>query len=148
MTKKSATVYMRRQQFLIHALSRTTDGVWLLSEPCSALAIECDDRGLGSAIRRALDGSLAEVPHPSSWNHVFEPMLSLAGVTTWKAFATGAACIQIETDGNHVVLIPQTSRGPKEGFEPDLARAATLESASAEELGRIARQLLFDGNRS
>jgi hypothetical protein len=147
MTRK-ATVYMRRQQFLIHALSKTTDGVWILSEPCSALAIECDDRGLGTAIRRTLEGSLPEVPHPSSWNKVFEPMLRLAGVKTWKAFATGSACIQIETDGNQVVLIPQTNRGPKEGFEPDLSRAATLESASAEELGRIGRQLLVEGNRS
>ena len=114
---KMATAYMRGERIFLHASCKTTVGVWILCRPVYAL--NQDDRGdLGSAILDALDGSQENVPHPTVWKGLFDPILQLAHVKSWNAFAKSAKCVEIEFGTNRVSFLPTRNLGPKDGFEP------------------------------
>ena len=138
---RRVTIYRRKKQFLVHASSRTTNGVWILWDPCLAVPVTSDDRELQRAIRAALDGSRADVPHPRVWKGLLDPLLALAGVKSWSTFSKNASCIEIEEEGSRVILIPTKNLGPDEGFQADASRQIALDSAS-EELGSAVRRLL------
>ena len=125
---RRAEVYKRNNQFLIHASSRTTDGVWILSEPCLAVAVEGHDAELQRGVRAALGGSREGVPHPVDWRGVGIPLLTLAGVKTWNAFSKQAANIGVTEEGSVIVLTPTRNLGPKGGFQPDPSKRITLDN--------------------
>lgn len=98
---RDAIVYLRghrKRQLLMPASSQTIVAVGILSEPCLAVAADRVDRALGASIRQALDGAQIGVP-----------MLRLAGVPSWKAFATGASCIAATEDGAQTTVVPRTT---------------------------------------
>ena len=138
---RRATIYRRRKQFLMHASSRTTDGVWILTAPCLAVPEGSDDSEVQRAIRAALDGSQTDVPHPQVWKGLLDPLLRLAGVKAWSTFSKGTSCIEVEEEGTRIVLIPTRNLGPEEGFQVDPTKQITLNSTSAE-LGASVRHLL------
>jgi hypothetical protein len=82
-------------------------------------AVNQDDHdNLGSAILGALDGSQENVPHPTLWKNLFDPILQLAHVKSWNAFAKSAKCVEIEFGTNCVSFLPTRNLGPRDGFEP------------------------------
>lgn len=113
---KRATVYQRGAVILVHASSRTTDGVWILSEPCIRLPSDCGDAAMGLAVMSALEASQSSVPHPTQWKGLVEPLLRAAGVRTWKAFAKSAVCVEVEERDGQLALIPAVNLGSEEGF--------------------------------
>ena len=139
---KSATLYLRSARFLIHCSSQTTNGVWVLTRPCIALDGGVSDSEVGAAALSALQASRRGVPHPrqDQWRGLFEPMLELAGVKSWKAFVTGAACLDLALEGETVTLTPMRNLGAANGFEPDASRSTTAK-AEPEALGRAVRAL-------
>lgn len=139
---KRATLYRRKNQYLVHASSKTTDGVWVLSEPCLALPEACGHRDLGLTIQAALDGSRADVPHPRSWEALLAPLLALADEKTWKSFSMGAACAEVEEEDGRIALIPTRNLGTDEGFLAEPSRRVSLERGEVEQLGASARRLL------
>ena len=136
---RCATVYRRKQRFLVHSSSRTTDGVWILGPPYLVVA-EGDDHALERAIQSALEGSRADVPHPRTFEGLQDPLLALAGVKNWKAFSKGAECVEVADDGDHIALTPTKNRGPQ-GFEHDVARRVLL-ARNTTELGVTTRRML------
>jgi hypothetical protein len=140
---KRATVYRRKKQILVHASSRTTDGVWILWRPCLALPEASDNRELEQAIRAALDGSKTNVPHPQTWEGLLDPLLTLASVKAWSTFSKGASCVDVEEDGFRIALIPTRNLGPDEGFQPDTSRQIVLEPGTSE-MGASIRKLLTE----
>jgi Immunity protein Imm1 len=84
---RQATAYRRMEHLFVHSSSRTTDGVWILSEPCIKLDEECTDGDLGAAVQACLQGSRTGVPHPTSWGHLLDPLLVLAGEKSWGTLA-------------------------------------------------------------
>jgi hypothetical protein len=138
---KRASIFKRKKQFFVHALSETTDGVWMYSEPWLALPESTDDSQLENAIRVALDGTKMGVPHPAEWAHVLDPLLTLAGVKGWTTFMRGATCVEIDADGGHLTLLPTTNRGPREGFIHETSKQIVLDEGSPE-LAAIVRGLL------
>jgi hypothetical protein len=117
MFMKRATAYKRGDRILLHASSKTIDGVWVLTAP-----VLTEDRNnsvrLGKAVLDALDGSKEGIDHPTSWTGVFDPVLRLAGVKSWNAFTRSAKCVEIEFGTNQVTFVPTKNLGPKDGFEP------------------------------
>src|SRR5215475_1696620 len=95
---KRAAVFLRKKQFFVHAFSQTTDGVWIVWAPCLAVPQSGSDEDLGRAICAALEGSRAQVPHPTQWNGILKPLLDLAGVKSWTTFAKDATYVEVEED--------------------------------------------------
>lgn len=119
---KLATVFLRRKVLLIHPSSRTTDGVWIMVAPCAVTPESTSDADLGGMVERALAQSTQNVPHPQQWGGLLKPLLSAAGVKSWRTFAEGAVCVQVQLSCDEVRAIPTENLGAKEGFQPDAKR--------------------------
>src|SRR5262249_55881027 len=129
--------------FFVHASSRTTDGVWILTEPCVKLSEDCSDRDLGAAARAAVAASRTGVPHPQTWSGLLDPLLRQAGGKTWSAFARTATGAEIEEDGGKASVIPTGNLGVDEGFQPIPAKAEIVDLDAAEALGASVRRALM-----
>jgi hypothetical protein len=138
---RHATVYHRKQQYLFHADSQTTAGVWILWGPVLSVADTSNDRALGLALRTALDGSLLGVPHPKRWGRT-DPLSRLAGVKSYEVFAKDAECTGVHEEGERITLVPTRNLGPEEGFEDDPLRKLVLERATRAELGAALRRVM------
>ncbi|MCU0880347.1 MAG: hypothetical protein MUF06_21460, partial [Pirellulaceae bacterium] len=64
------------------------------------------------------------------------PLLSLAGVKTWKEFVRNAQCLSLEATDDQLRLVPCRNLGATRGFEPmpDKAIEAPL-SPSEDQIG-------------
>lgn len=113
---RMAQAYLRIDQIFVCALSKTTAGVWIWAEPFCA--VDAADRdGLGEALRNTLNASQAQVPHPTGAHiDVTAPMLELAGARSFKAFAAGARCVEIERQDGRITFTPTRNGGPGQGF--------------------------------
>lgn len=140
---RRATVYRRNKQFLVHASSRTADGVWILWQPCLAIPERSHGQEIGQAIRAALDGSKMNVPPPQTWKGLLDPLLALAGVKAWSTFSKSASCVEVEDDGSRITLIPTRNLGPDKGFQADTSRQIVPEPGS-NALGAAVRKLLTE----
>ena len=139
---RRATVYLRKKKFLVHASSKTTEGVWILWEPCVLVPEASDDRELGLAIRTALDESRVDVAHPQNWNSLLGPLLVLADVKSWTTFSKSAACVEVEEVADRVCVIPTRNLGSDEGFQADTSIQTVIERSSPEDLGSAVRRSL------
>src|SRR5262245_9296973 len=106
-----ATVYQRDSAILVHTSSETVDGIWILTEPCIRLPIGCSDRELGDALSSAFEESKESLPPPTQWKMIVAPLLTAAGVRSWKAFARGAVCVHAEYESRYLSLIPTINLG-------------------------------------
>ena len=128
---KCGTVYCRKDVLFAHANSQTTDGVWILTEPCKRVHGEtpCE---IGEALLRILQGSKTGVPHPTSWGGGFAPMLKLAGVKSWRTFTKSTRCVEVALEEALVKLTPTQNMGPGKGFAhiPEATRTAPANDAA------------------
>lgn len=115
--KRATTAYQRGKLFILHTSSCTIDGVWILTEPCIRLTMDCTDAELGNAVQSTLDASEINVPHPTDWDHGLEHLLSAAGVKSWSTFAKSALCVEIDAEGEELILTPTSNEGPSNGYE-------------------------------
>ena len=114
---KAATAYLRGEKIFLHSSSKTTAGVWVLSMP--VVVVEKGNLGdIGRLILDSLNASQDNVPHPKSWTNIFDPVLQLAGIKSWNAFAKSAKCVEIESDGERIFVIPTKNKGADDGFDP------------------------------
>lgn len=131
---QSAKVYQRNGMWLLHSDCKTTDGLWIASDPF--LRSNGYPHDLGKCLLETLNASKEGIPHPTTWNGIFSPALDLAGVKSWNVFANGALLIGAELNGDHVTLTPHRNLGPRVGFEPIEEEALHLSAdATPEEYG-------------
>lgn len=139
---KRATICRRKAQFFMHASARTTEGVWIFTEPCLKLNENCSDQEVGAAVCSALGGSRTDVAHPRSWTGLLGPLLTLAGVKSWTTFVKNAICAEIEETDGKVAVIPTKNLGVDQGFQADPSRAITVDGEALAELGASVRRAL------
>lgn len=143
---KCATVYLFKRDLILHAMSKTTDGVWILNEPCERFAADVAEDMLGAAAKAALQRSRSEVPHPTDFRAVTEPLLRAAGVKSWNTFAKSARCVELEESEPGVLeLIPTENKGADDGFVPRAANQIVRGPSDAE-LGKGRESGLVVGN--
>jgi hypothetical protein len=119
---------------ILHALSRTTVGAWILSPPVLTTTQDGDEQ-IGRLILDALNGSRMGVAHPSHWDGFFDPVLKAASVRSWSAFARSAKCVRIEFTTNRISFVPMRNLGAKDGFV-ELASKTHSRPPVAHELGQ------------
>jgi hypothetical protein len=139
---QKATMYKRRGRFFLHASSRTTEGVWILTAPCLRFDEDCNDDEIGAGIRTTLNASQTGVAHPRTWTGLVDPLLGLAGVKSWSTLAKAARSVAIEEEGTAVLFIPTRNLGVEHGFEANPASALVVESPNISQLGAFARRAI------
>jgi hypothetical protein len=79
-------------------------------------------------------------PHQNQWEMILEPLLNVAGVSTWNTFANGAVCVHVEAEGEILTIIPNVNHGARGGFTPDEASRRSIAMAvSPEAIGAMFR---------
>jgi hypothetical protein len=114
---RAATVYRRGNALYLNSSSRTTAGLWIATAPFLRVESGSALTARGEAALAALNASQEGVPHPTNWSELVAPLLELAGVRSWATFMKGAACLNLEVEGESLKIIPNRNLGPKEGFE-------------------------------
>src|SRR6476620_11849530 len=126
---KAATAYERRGKIYIHSDSKTTTGLWLLSEPVLSHPVE--ERGtIAESIRIALNASHEGLPHPKIWTNLTAPLLEAAGVSSFNTFAKSTKCVSISSENGMITLTPTRNGGTKTGFAHLNEQAIQLDEAS------------------
>ncbi len=111
-----ATAYLRGDKVIIHPLSETTDGVLVLDSPVT-ISDFSNSSELGQKVIGALNASKIQVPHPSVWKGLFDPVLNLAGVKSQSVFMKSSKCVFIKSNGSEIEIVPTKNMGVKGGFE-------------------------------
>jgi len=112
-----ADAYEWRGRIFLHAYSKTTVGLSVLSQPVLS-ADPRDPQELGRAILLALAGSKEGVPHPSIWDDLSAPLIKFAGAKSRSAFYGSARCVDIKCQGDRVTFTPMRHLGGRKGYEP------------------------------
>jgi hypothetical protein len=113
---QGAVAYESRGRIFLCPSSKTTAGVWVLSEPVS----RADPRHpteLGREVLRALAGSMQGIPHPSIWEDRSDPLLKFAGVKSRSEFHRSARRVGIGFENGRVTLTPYRNLGTREGYQ-------------------------------
>jgi len=125
---KCATAYLRGGKVYLHADSQTKDGFWILAEP--VLACDGGDTAaIGQCVLEALRGSKHGVRTPDWRTDIANPLLQLAGIKSYNAFAKTTKSAGISFEDGHVRIIPSRNGGPRTGFVPivEKTREATVD---------------------
>jgi hypothetical protein len=139
---KFATLYHRSDGYYLYASSRTTVGVYIASPPYLRLDIDANSEDISKAVKAALEGSQAGVPHPTEWDHLIRPMYELAKVKTWHRFAEDARSVSIESDDDGLRIRP-SSKDQRMNFFPISDAGLHLpRDASASEIGDAVKQAI------
>ena len=125
---KTGTAYKRNDGWYFHAFSKTTDGVYVATQPYIKLDIDAHADALGQAVLDALAWSIEQVPHPTpkEGEKLFDPVLNLAGVKTWAAFSRDATSADFRSDDQWLTLEPWKNAGAKAGFVPIAGTAVRI----------------------
>jgi len=128
-----ANAYLQKKRVMLHALSRSTDGVWIISSPPTSVAAT-DAVTLGRATLEVLELSRQQVPHPplDSFTQLAAPLYAEAGVKSWNAFAKSVRCAQISTAGNRINVTPMKNLGAKGGFTELTGKARSIAPIQAD----------------
>jgi hypothetical protein len=137
--KKSAGVYKRKNDFIIHPYSRTTVGLWIGSGSPISCNINSQANELGDTLTRALSESKTNVPHPkdaAEWKASNVPILKFFKAKSFSSAMKGAFYCNIEDDGGILLFTPYRNMGAKNGFVPILEKEIKIPSDSCmEEIG-------------
>jgi hypothetical protein len=135
---KSAAAYKREKKIYLDPESRTTVGVWIRTGPVILLEESESPSRKGNCLREVLRHSQEGVPHPNRWDHLVEPLLSLAGVKSWSIFAKSAVCCSVRLVADQLELVPSRNLGARGGYVPIQDRKMAISfDASDEELGLL-----------
>lgn len=125
---QSASVNKRVDGWYFHAYSRS-NGAWVGTPPFFKLPLEASCDCLGEAINTALDRSLEDVPWPTNWDAVIQPLLDLAAVKSWNVFARTAKHVSLVLDGPVLSLLPCRQHRGSFFFLEDLAFQVTADTS-------------------
>ncbi len=112
---KRTSVDKRKDGWYLHSCSKTTAGWWLTTAPYIRLPADARPLEVGNAVLRGLEASRHNIPGPTRWDGIIEPMLELAGVKSWGKFMKDSLSISIGDDGEWLTFEPTKNQGPRRG---------------------------------
>lgn len=99
------------------------------------------DEEIGESVKRALELSKSNVPHPPSyWDAEPTELLNHAGVSSWAEFHKDATHCLVEQSGASLTVYPSERRG--EGFVYSSERFEVSTKAHSITIGELVRQVL------
>lgn len=139
MTKK-AMVFRRKDKLFLHADSRTVIGAWISTPPFLSVDVNDTNTTKGRAMREALDGSTGDVPHPTDFDALLQPVYELAGVKSWASFVKGVSCCRLSEEGAVVHVTPWVENAG--GLVPEEQLAIQLDDPTDEEIAGAVEKAL------
>lgn len=141
---RTAGLDLRRGRYVAHSSSLTTDGLWIANGTFDLLDADAGDKELGAAVRRMLDASRSGVPAPDlrGGPSPFAPVLAALGLRSFATYAKGTRHVDVEQDGDEVLVTPTRNGGAREGFVGDTDQASRLTAPDDDELGGALRAAL------
>lgn len=140
---RSASIFLRKKDLLIHAQSQTTTGAWILVSPVTRLDAACPNDILGAAALAVLRSSRTGVPHPKVFTGLADPLFKAAKVKDWATFVKAARCARLNEDGGVISVTPMRNLGARQGFEEDPRfTSIPADSTTPEGLGAAVRAAL------
>ncbi len=126
---KRMSAFRLRDRFFVYPESKTSAGVWLATGPFTSAPLDAAPEALGELIATALEGSLAGVPHPSSWIGLAQPRLEAAGKKSEADFMRGAQLVCVAAEPPELTLHATHNGGGKgasKGFHDIAASSRSL----------------------
>jgi hypothetical protein len=139
---KLATVFFSKKKVIIHSSSKTDKGAWIITKPVFVVESIDAHKDIGQAVIDALEHSQLNVPHPTSWQGLFDPVLQAAKVKSMNAFMKQAKCIEVELSDASLDIFPNNNLGAEGGFERDAEGVIRGASKDPVDLGQLLAQLL------
>lgn len=112
---KTAYIFEYKDRLVFAPGCYTTKGFLLAWPPISAITSRTPAE-IGALIASALANSKEGIPHPSSWNGLFDPVLKAAGAASLVKFHESAKCVVAEQENDVLLLKPLRNAGKKGGF--------------------------------
>jgi len=142
---KSAVIYERNNIFFIRASSETTAGVWIDDGECYVINSDSEYEEIGKYVRIALDNSHSNIPHPTNWKSVSEPLLNAAKVKSWSTFGKTAKCVNVDMEKDIQVNSTKNKSSTKQGFVGEGSTIVTIPTNSSNvELGKTVKKKWLD----
>jgi hypothetical protein len=137
-----ATIYLRKERLYIQSKSETLVGFWVANDHVQALDAKQAEH-IGPLLQSAFEASHKGIPAPPVTEDLTRPMLALAKVKSWRAFAKSAKCVGATLTGREVTLTPYRQTSYAGGFEPMSDKARKL-AIDGEDLGTALKSALAD----
>ena len=113
---RKAVVYARQARLFVRTCSQTNTGLWIDDGPCVTLKLAgLVPEDLGRKVAESLDRTRLGISHPTSWEHLSDPLLEAAGVRTMAKFERSSKCVNVEL-GDDLCLKPTRNLGARAGF--------------------------------
>ena len=113
---KMIMIYERKDIFYIRAASQTTAGVWIDDGDCYTISIDSEYEDIGKYVYIALNNSRANIPHPTDWKGINEPLLKTAKVKSWSTFGKTAKCVIVGVDKDIQLTPTKNKSSLRQGF--------------------------------
>jgi hypothetical protein len=100
-----ADVYLGHGKYMLEAVSRTVDGLWVAMAPWDQLPDSASDTDLGRAIKTILDGSRLNAPSPElgvSANAYGREFLTAMGFRSLSQLTRGTRAVLVVEDGHRI----------------------------------------------
>jgi hypothetical protein len=104
---QSVSAYLRDGSYFIVVIHGSSGGEpCIASGPVVVLPAGTDAQSLGSAVLTSLGQSTSNVPWPTDWKKVTEPLLLAASVKSWATFAKRASNVRVDRSAQAISVRP------------------------------------------
>ncbi len=111
----AASVYLRGDELIIHPQNRTWNNIGWNSEPVMKINAGAPREAIGETVRRALMSSRSDAATADATEGPENPILKVAGVTSWKAFNQGAQLAGVALENDQITVYPYRPARRTEG---------------------------------
>jgi hypothetical protein len=117
--ERKATAYGWRGDIILNRVDTTIDGIPVSTSDVVRWPRDVSPEIIGRDLVRIIDDARSGIApiEPDQWGELFRPILTAAGVKTWRQFMSAATDLSIFEDAGLVYLVPSVNLGPSEGFD-------------------------------
>ena len=144
------SVYLRSDAYYLARADQTTTGLWTVSgETATTLSTDATAVELGEALLANLARPAEVIAHPKQdeWaehrKRSLGPILSQAGVRSWRAFESESTHVQAARKRGGIQLhTDETNFSRPDAWEADVARELNLHAPDATDIGVAVQSLI------
>jgi len=109
--RKRASAHLRKSTLYFNPLSQTVLSAWIGKPPYLKVGIMESDNEINVMVLAVLEESTEGIPYPKTFDGLFEPILTLAGVKSYRTFMKGASCCELAEENGVITITPTRNQG-------------------------------------